>query len=177
MERMQKEFSYDSSCERDLIKMWEDIKGSDTTSLNRSLMKVIAKNEENEEEQKIVVGEENELFAIQMWDSEMGEWVPFSMWGANYIVNVRKEYVAIRMFQNAPVQPEYGKVLKGWLSVDSSFLNEQLREKESAEAENPFNMAHKSKRSFYEMVAQDAQEYRKEGRYDELLGNYRNRRV
>jgi hypothetical protein len=172
MEKMQKEVSYDSSCERDLVKMWEDIKGSNTASLNRSLMKDIAKKNEKEEEQEIIEGQGNFLYAKEMWDSEKGDWVPFDMWGANYIINVRKEDVQLRMWQPLTIQPEYGPVLKSWQTIDSSYLNEQLREKSSTSnnVENPYTMSHKGQRSFYEMIKQDHREYEYEGRYQEIPG-------
>lgn len=166
MENIKKSPMYDSSSEKELIKMWEDIKGNNTKSLNRSLLKEIANNEQEtgqEEEREI-------LYAKQMWDSELGEWVPFDLWGAHFIVNERKEDVQLRIYRPLTIQPEYGPVLKGWQSIDSNYLNEQLKEKKSDyEKFNQFN-SFSGRQAFYEIIKQDHQEYKDEGRYQELPG-------
>jgi hypothetical protein len=165
MENIKKNPIYDSSSEKELIKMWEDIKGNNTESLSRSLMKEIAIHEEPVQEE-----EGDILYAKQMWDSELGKWVPFDLWGAHFIVNERKENVQLRIYRPVDIQPEYGPVLKGWQSIDSSYLNEQLREKESDyEKFNQFN-SFSGRQAFYEMMRQDRQEYKNEGRYQELPG-------
>ena len=157
---------YDSSSEKELIKMWEDIKRNNTESLNRSLLKEIA----NQTEDPIVDEENDILYAKQMWDSEIGEWVPFDLWGAHFIVNDRKEDVVLRIYRPVAIQPEYGPALRGWQSIDSSYINEQLREKKSPyEQFNQFNSI-SGFQAFSEMVKQDNQEYRQEGRYQELPG-------
>jgi hypothetical protein len=164
VENIKKNQMYDSQSEKELIKMWEDIKGNNTKSLNRSLMKKIANNEQGplqEEEREI-------LYAKQMWDSELGEWVPFDLWGAHFIVNERKEYVQLRIYRPVDIQPEYGPTLKGWQSIDSSYLNEQLKEKKVGyEKFNQFNLF-SGRQAFYEMVKQDRQEYKDEGRHQEI---------
>lgn len=164
MENIKNNQMYDNSSEKELIKMWEDIKGNNTKSLNCSLMKKIADNEQ----ETIQEAEGEILYAKQMWDSELGQWVPFDLWGAHFIVNERKEHVQLRIYRPVDIQPEDGPVLKGWQSIDSSYLNEQLKEKKSDyEKFNQSNLF-SGRQAFYEMVKQDRQEYKYEGRYQEL---------
>lgn len=175
MENNQINVVYESSPERDLIKMWEDIKGNNIEGINRNLMKAIAKNEEETECQ--VISEEDPLYTKRMWDSERGGWVPFSLWGAYSIVNDRKEIVVVQMWRPADIQPEYGPTLKGWHSLDSSYLNEKL--KETADSNDKFDKikSFSGVQSFKEIVRQDQQELYDEGRYNEMNGYRPYRRV
>lgn len=175
MENNQINVVYESSPERDLIKMWEDIKGNNIEGINRNLMKAIAKNEEETECQ--VISEEDPLYTKRMWDSERGGWVPFSLWGAYSIVNDRKETVVVQMWRPADIQPEYGHTLKGWHSLDSSYLNEKL--KETADSNDKFDKikSFSGVQSFKEIVRQDQQELYDEGRYNEMNGYRPYRRV
>ena len=61
----EKYYSYDTNSERELIKMWEDLKGGNLQSVNRSLMKTIAQAEEVE------TVDVTPLYSKQMWDSEV----------------------------------------------------------------------------------------------------------
>ena len=141
----EKYYSYDTNSERELIKMWEDLKGGNLQSVNRSLMKTIAQAEEVE------TVDVTPLYSKQMWDSEVCDWVPFDLWGAHFMVNSRKEYV--------------------WHTMDSYYLNEQLKEKE-----NPYDNYEQNcksfagRQAFKELMAQDRQEYRNEQRYEEMPG-------
>ena len=169
MKNLSHDVIYDQNSEKELIKMWADIKGNNMSELNRNLLKAIAKNtdEKSEEEPK-----EDVIYSKQMWDSEKGTWVPFDLWGAHFIVNNRNEQVQLRIYRPLDIQPEYGPILKGWQSIDSSYLNEQLREKT-----NPYQSYNQIKsfsgrQAFYEMIKQDQQEYRDEGRIQELSSNY-----
>lgn len=153
MQSNPKSINYESSTERELIKMWEDIKGNDTQSISRSLMRDIAKNTQGVSQET----EEDVLYAKQMWDSEKEEWVAFDLWGAHYIVNYKKEDIRLRIFTPAPFQPEFEPVIWGWKTIDSSSLNEQLKENLISEYDD-----------FYEMARQDRQEYKYEGRHQEL---------
>ena len=47
MDKIQNQSIYKESTERELIKMWEDIKGNNTEAMSRSLLKSIAKNDED----------------------------------------------------------------------------------------------------------------------------------
>jgi len=64
----------------------------------------------------------------KMWDSEKGEWVPFDLWGAHFIVNYRKDHLVLRAYRPLGVQTQFGHLIYGWQSIDSSFLNDQLKE-------------------------------------------------
>lgn len=172
MENVKNNQIYDNSDEKELIKMWEDIKGTNIDSLNCSLMKAIAEN--------VVVGEPvNEILAYSMriWDSERGDWVPFDLWTAHYIINELKEYLALQIFCPASVQPQLDPTLWGWHSLDSSYLNEKLKEKE-----NPLKKFNQLKslserKTFCKLIKQYHDEYRSEGRYYELPGSNTNRRA
>ena len=161
----EKYYSYDTNSERELIKMWEDLKGGNLQSVNRSLMKTIAQAEEVE------TVDVTPLYSKQMWDSEVCDWVPFDLWGAHFMVNSRKEYVQLRMYRPLSIQPEFGPPLYGWHTMDSSYLNEQLKEKE-----NPYDNYEQNcksfagRQAFKELMAQDRQEYRNEQRYEEMPG-------
>jgi hypothetical protein len=150
MQKIQKECTYESSSEKELIKMWEDIKDRKIENLYPNLLKDIDKNTE------FKIGEDKiPLYTREMWDSEEGKWVPFDLRGAHYIVNTRKEYVVLRMFRPVNIQPQYGDVLSGFQSLDSSYLNEQLKEKNMpAEDNSPFK-SFSGMQNFYEMVRQD----------------------
>lgn len=164
MDKIQNQSIYKESTERELIKMWEDIKGNNTEAMSRSLLKSIAKNDEDKNEKP----EKDILYAKQMWDSEKGEWIPFDLWGAHFFVNHRKEYVAIRIYRPLAIQPECGPILRGWQSLDSSYLNEKLKETtDPYEQYNQFK-SFSGQQVFYEMIKQDQQEYKNEGRHNEL---------
>ena len=173
MEKNQMNVMYESSPERELIKMWEDIKGNNIEGINRNLMKSIAKNEE--ETECLVISGEDPLYTKRMWDSEIGGWVPFSLWGAYSIVNDRKETVVVQMWRPTNIQPEYGPTLKGWHSIDSSYLNEKL--KETADSNNKFEKMMSGIQAFKAIVKQDQQELYDEGRYSEMNGYKPYRRV
>lgn len=113
---------------KELIKMWSDISENNVESinsnLNRRLMKAIS-----EKEDQFKIGESDVvMYSKQMWDSEKSVWVPFDIWGANFIVNHRKEYLVLRIFRPCNIQPEYGNSINGWFSLDSSYLNKTLEE-------------------------------------------------
>lgn len=96
--------------------------------------------------------EEIELFSKQMWDSEKCSWVPYSLWGANFIINERKEYVCLRIYMPINVQPSYGPTIKGWQSLDSSFLNDYLKkDKNDYEKCTPFK-SFAGYQCFHEMI-------------------------
>jgi hypothetical protein len=173
---------YESYSEKELIKMWEEIKGGNIEGLNHGLMKAIAKNEEVTHAR---IGEEEDpLYTKRMWDSEKdrgkgqakGGWVPFCIWGAHFIVNERKETVIVQIWRPCDIQPEYGPILKAWHSLDSSYLNEQLKEK-GREANEKFEKMYTGIQAFREMVRQDQQELYRQGRYEEMNGYQRPRRV
>jgi len=166
---------YESFAERDLAKMWQEIKGGNIEGINRNLMKAIAKNEE-ETELQVISGEEP-LYKKRMWDSEIGGWVPFSLWGAYSIVNDRKETVVVQMWRPLDIQPEYGPTLKGWHSIDSSYLNEKLKEKEDSNDKFEKMKSFSGVQAFQEIVRQDQQELYNEGRYNEMNGYKPYRRV
>lgn len=165
MKNNQKNFIYESFPERELIKMWEDIEERNLDRLNRSLMKAIGK---NEQEEAAKVGQEEPLYRKRMWDTEKGEWVPFSLWGAHFIVNERKEPLVLQIWRPVDIQPEYGPTLKGWCSIDSSYLTEALKEKE-------IPSKYIGNQSFREIIKQDYDELKGEGRYDEIPG-YRSKK-
>lgn len=154
MESVKKNPMYYSASDKELIKMWEDINGNNIESLCRSLLKKIASHAEDP-----ALDEEDILDEKQM-RGVIGKWEPFSLWGAHFIVNVKKEYVQVRIKRPLAIQPEYGPVLTGWQSIDSSSLNEQLNQFKSF---SDFQ-------AFAEMIKQDHQEYKDEGRYQELPG-------
>jgi hypothetical protein len=82
---------------------------------------------------------ENMIGQKQMWDSEKGSWVPFNLWGAHFIVNYRKEHLVLRAYRPLDAQTEFGPVIYGWQSINSSFLNDKLKEdKNDSDYENPF---------------------------------------
>lgn len=172
MEKVQLEAMYDSSDEKELIKMWEDIKGNNADSLSRNLMKAIATNEEGKESVN-----EDVLYTRQMWDSDTRAWVPFDLWGAHYIVNERKEDVQLRIYRPVSIQPEFGPTLRGWQSLDSSYLNEQLKENKNPQEKFNQHQSFSGRQAFCEIVRQDQDEYASEGRYSEMNGNIRNRSV
>lgn len=169
MENPQINVMYESSSERDLEKMWQEIKGGNIEVINRNLMKAIAKNEE--EATCVVIGGEDPIYTKRMWDSELGGWVPFSLWGAYFIVNERKETVIVQVWRPLDIQPEYGPTLRGWQSIDTSYLNEKLKEKE--DSHDKFEKMKSGIQAFKEIVKQDQQEYYDEGRYNEMNKRYR----
>ncbi len=116
--------AYESYEERELEKMWEDIKGRHLDNLNRSLLKTIAKNEYDVKTENI------SLHSKQMYDSKKGEWVPFDLWGAKDIINRDNETLRMRIYMPLLNQNEYGKTLMGWQSYNCSYLQESLKEKE-----------------------------------------------
>jgi|SRR5882672_129436 len=113
---------YDSLPERELESLWENISGKDIRNLNRNLIKAIAKNEDKVQTKEIP------LQAKQMFDSEKAEFVPFDIWGAHYIVNVKKETLVMRIYLPLPYQNEGGEVLKAWTRYDCAHLQESLDE-------------------------------------------------
>lgn len=167
MKNNQTNVMYESFPERELMKMWENIEGRNLDGLNNSLMKTIGK---IEQEEAVKVGQEEPLYRKRMWDTEKGEWVPFSLWGAHFIVNERKEHLVLQIWRPTDIQPKYGPTLKGWHSLDSSYLTEALKEKE-------IPSKYIGSQAFREMIKQDHDELKGEGRYDDLPGYQRNRRV
>ncbi len=189
MEKKQENIRYESLPESELIKMWDDIQERNLDGLNRSLMKSIGKNEnerdlcglnrslmkaigKNEEEARKVGQDDIPLYSKRIWNTEMivngvrGGWDNFSLRLAHLVVNERKEPLVMQIFRPTDIQPEYGPIIKGWLSFNSSFvddLTEMLKNKKFVEE----NFGDKT---YYEMVKQDHQELRNEGRYDELPG-------
>lgn len=108
----------------------------------------------------------------EMWDSEKGAWVPFDLWGANFIINQRKEYLALRIHRI-----DYENDLSGWQSVDSSYLYDKLKEdKTDAEKHSQF-ISFAGYQDFKEMIAQDRYEYISEGRNSEVMGSQESRRA
>jgi hypothetical protein len=119
-------------------------------------MKSIAQNEADQYRIDYEAMDSIPLYSKQMWDSEVGRWVEFSLWGAHYIVNSRKEHVVLRIYRPLAIQPEFGPTLKAWQSLDSTYLNEQLKEKE-----NPYESYEKNCRelegnqAWKEIIRQD----------------------
>lgn len=164
---------YYSYSEKELVKMWDDINGKNFESLNKNLMKAIEK-----EENKSHIEELKEImYSKQMWDSEKGAWIPFDLWGAHFIINQRKEYVLLRIYRPCDVQPEFGPTIKGWHTLDSSYLNDQLKEGKTPEEKYSPYKSFSGRQSFYEMIKQDKQEYIDEGRIDESLNNSIGRKI
>jgi len=96
--------------------------------------------------------EEIELFSKQMWDSEKCDWVPYSLWGANFIINERKEHLCLRIYMPINIQPSYGPTIKGWHTLDSSFLNDYLKkDKDYCEKGTPFK-SFAGYQGFHEMM-------------------------
>jgi hypothetical protein len=104
----------------------------------------------------------------QMWDSETRSWVPFDIRGAHFIVNIRKEYLALRVF-HPPVLTEYGHSLEGWQTIDSSYMQDQLKEdKNDCEKDTPYQ-SYSGYQAWREMIQQDRQEYINENRIAESM--------
>lgn len=162
---------YRSASEIELMKMWDDITGKNIDSLNRGLIKAIDKAENEEIQFTAKIQEEEITYANQMWDSENACWVPFDLWGAHFIINQRKEYLALRIYRPCAVQPEYGPTIKGWHSLDSSYLNEQLKDVKTPK-ENGFE-SFAGYQAFYEMIRQDRKEYEAEGRSNYFSDQHR----
>lgn len=160
---------YDSCSEKELSDMWSDIVGKDIESLNRSLMKAIDENEKQKVESLKIGDDHIPLHSKEMWDSEKGSWVPFDLWGASFIVNHRKEYLCARIYLPCVIQPEYGRKLMGWYSLNTSYLNERLKEFHLSEEKrkNDLNKSFSGYQDFYEIFRQDRQEYKYEGRGNE----------
>jgi hypothetical protein len=172
MEPLQNKRVYENYSDKELIKIWEeDVKGCQSQSANRMLMKAIADNEEKSDD-----GNSIPLHSKRMWDSETSAWVPFEIWGAHHIVNDRKEYVQLQHWSPVDIQPEFGETLKGWKSLDSSYLNEMLKEKPSWIDQFNQNSSFSCLKGFYEVIKQDQQEKRNEGDYSDTLGISRNNR-
>jgi hypothetical protein len=146
---------YKSHSERELEKMWADRQLKDKKNSNRSLLKAISNLEYNEKINEIP------LYSKQMYDSAKSKWVPFDIRGAHYIINNRDENLNMRI--SLPVPNEYGEIIMGWKSLDSSYLQESLKEKNTTSVANEW-------RDWIKMVEQDKQEYRNEERYNEIPG-------
>lgn len=116
---------YTSHPERELEAIWQDIQGHNINNLSRNLMKAIAKNEDNVKTVDIP------LYSKQMFDSKENKYVPFDIWGAIHIINVRNEKLVMRIYQPLPHQNELGEVLKGWQTYNCEHLQESLTEKSS----------------------------------------------
>lgn len=159
---------YDRSSEKELMKIWSDITRKNFNSLNKNLMKDISEKEEVKSSPKEI---KKVIYQKQMWDSGKNEWVPFDLWGAHFIVNHRKEYVVLRIYRPCNIQPEFGPTIKGWHSLDSSYLNEQLREDKDPSigtlSENFKSFL--GYKGFNAMIKQDRQEYEKENRILEIV--------
>lgn len=112
--------------------------------------------------------EEHTIGSKQMWDSEKGEWVPFDLRGAHFIINARKEYLGLRIYR------QFDHSSKGWHSVDSSFMMDKLKENKTDEEKNSPFISFAGSQNFYEMIKQDIQGYKDEGRYSEI-DPYQNR--
>lgn len=152
--------TYESIPERNLEKMWENIKGRDCDKLSRNLLKSIAKNSDTVQTQDIP------LPAKEMWDSSTSSYVPFDPWGAAYIINEKKEELLMRIFMALPNQNEEGEVLRGWQKYNCSSLMETLKKKDI----RPNKQVALSLQNWREMVRQDHKALRDECRYSELPG-------
>lgn len=161
---------YDRSSEKELIRTWEDIKENNFESLNKSLLKTISEKEEPGAQPQY------ELYSKQMWDSKKGSWVPFSLWGAHFIVNERKEYLQLRIYRPCKFQSEFGPTIIGFQTLDSSYLNEKLKEHDIPDDKYKCFQSFAGYQAFYEIVKQDKREYAREGRMTEWP-NENNRRI
>ncbi|MEK6884599.1 MAG: hypothetical protein AABY22_33510, partial [Nanoarchaeota archaeon] len=74
----------------------------------------------------------------------------------------------LRIKMPLAIQPEYGPVLVGWQSIDSSYLNDHLKEEKNPFENNEQFKSFSGMQAFYEMVRQDRQEYKDEGRHSEI---------
>jgi len=157
--------------EKESEEIWKNIVNKKIKSLNKSLMKVIAHRhpvadkhrEESERVKNLKIGDDSiPLYSKQMWDSQTASWVPFSFWGAHFIVNDRKEHVAVRIYAPCDFQPEFGPTVKGWRSLDTSYLNERLKENTCSDEDcpppSPFN-SFAGYKDFKEIIRQDRNEY------------------
>lgn len=136
------------------------IKDKKSRASNDSLMRAIerAKSRGSDEVSNVKIDDGDiAINSKEMWDSEKGSWVPFDLWGAHFIVNERREYLAVRIYRPSDIQPENGPIVKGWHSMDTSYMNEQLKEDRSC-LEKYTEHLHKSfvgYKEFREMVRQD----------------------
>lgn len=165
---------YESSSEKELIKMWEDIKGGNVSGVNRSLMKAIAKNEEEKRGDFCDIHQEEPLYKKRMWDSSKSDWVPFSIWDAYTMLKNGSDLI-VQIWRPLDIQPEYGPLLKRWHDIDTYYLKDYLnriieKEKEGNEFDTErFGKIGAGIRAFRKMVQSDQQELKYEGRYDELI--------
>lgn len=174
METVKANYTYESACEKELDQMWEqDVKGTNTKTAHRGLMKAIALNDQV----KLDKLDEAEIHTKEMYDTEKMEWIPFDLWGASLFINMRKEEVLLRIREPLPYQSEFGDILYGWKTIDGSYLTPMLKEQESSiDKFNKLTLV-SSRKEFCEIIKQDREEYMAEGRYSELTGNHINRRI
>jgi hypothetical protein len=154
---------YKDTSERELENMWEDIKGNNITNLNRSLLKDIDKNDTQVKTESLPV------YRKEMYDSEEGEWVPFDIRGASYIINERNEKLRMRMMMPMPSYNEFGALIYSWKPYDSSYLQSTLKDK-TYKVPKLAPVHSQDIQEWLQMIKQDHQEYRDEGRYDEIPG-------
>lgn len=171
MEHVQNQRIYDSHSEKELIASWEEeVVGTNTKSCNRLLMKEIGKNEEDVEGNNIPVN------TRQMYDSKSNSWIPYDFWFGLVVVNDRKEQILARIWEAAPYQPEFGKTLYGWKTLNTDLLQSILEKKESAIDQFNQKTLVGNRNEFYEVIKQDRQEKRNEGDYSDIRWVSRNNR-
>lgn len=116
---------YRSYPERELERMWQDISTKNYKNLSNKLLKAISKDKDKVKTVDIP------LYSKRMFDSEKVQYVPFNIWGAHYIVNVRKENLLMQIFLPLPYQVESDDPLKGWSKYNCEHLQKSLMEKDS----------------------------------------------
>jgi hypothetical protein len=109
--------------ERELARMWQDICDKNFNNLNKNLLKAISKKEDK------VESEDTPLYSKRMFDSETMKYVPFNVWRARHIVNVRKENLLMQIYLPLPYQAENDKPLNAWSKYNCDHLQESLTEK------------------------------------------------
>jgi hypothetical protein len=114
---------YRSYPERELDRMWQDICSKNFSNLNKNLLKAISKNQDT------VKSEDIPLYSKRMYDSEKMKYVPFDIWGAHHIVNIRKENLLMQIFLPLPYQVESDNPLNAWSKYNCEHLQESLTEK------------------------------------------------
>ena len=175
MNNIEKSKIYTDLPERELEHMWEEIKGNTNKNSNRNLMKDISIHE-------IDSNSDIQTHTKEIWDSKTAQYIPFDIWKAYEIVNEKKEKLVMRSYEPASYQPEYGVTLYGWKKYECPYLENYLTEKEDLmermlpknksmnELKNWLSLPEDqlSQEDWRKMHDQEDQEYRYEGRYDEI---------
>lgn len=171
----QSKIIYDSYPERELENMWQQINEKDTANLSRSLLKAIAKKEEG------VKTIEIPLYTKQMFNPETEEWIPFDIWGAHFIINNFNGPFEMRMRMPLPNQNEFGEILSGWKSYDTSYLQESLKDKklnDKAIDNTPKNSISAQTQTelqyWLDLVRKEREAYKSNGMHSELPDNDKN---